>query len=125
MKQAFEHAKPSPHEFISGQKVWLSSKDISLSSPSRKLTPQQLGPYEVLEHTGDLTYHLRLPPSMHQHPVFHVDHLSSWQGNETNGANPPPLQPVDVNNNLEYKVERILDSCKYQNQLQYLVQWKG
>jgi hypothetical protein len=73
MKQTFKANKPPPHTFQPGQKVWLSSKDISTSYPSRKLTPQQLGPYKITERTGDLTYRLLLPPSMCQHPVFHVD----------------------------------------------------
>jgi hypothetical protein len=64
MKESFESDKPRPHTFAPGQKVWLSSKDIPVSSPSRKLAPRQLGPYEVLERTGELTYRLALPPSV-------------------------------------------------------------
>ena len=122
MKQTFEAGKPPPHIFVPGQKVWLSSKDISISQPSRKLSARQLGPYDVLERTGKLTYRLRLPPSMHQHPVLHIDRLSPWIGNYINGANPPPPPPVQVDNEVEYEVERILDSRKYRNQYQYLVQ---
>lgn len=125
MKQTFETNKPPPHTFHPGQQVWLSSKDISTSHPSRKLAPRQLGPYEVAERTGDLTYRLLLPPSMRQHPVFHVDRLSPWHGNDVNGQTPPPPEPIQVNNEPEYEVEQILDSRKYRNQYQYLVQWKG
>jgi transposase InsO family protein len=125
MKETFEAGKPAPHSFTPGQKVWLSSKDISLAQPSRKLAPRQLGPYDVLERTGELTYRLQLPPSMRQHPVFHVDRLSPWVGNEINGQDPPPPAPVEVDDELEYEVDRILDSRKYRNQHQYLVQWKG
>jgi Chromo (CHRromatin Organisation MOdifier) domain/Integrase core domain len=125
MKHAFETNKPPPHIFTSGQKVWLSSKDIALSQPSRKLAPRQLGPYKVLKHTGQLTYRLCLPPSMHQHPVFHVDRLSPWTGNEVNGQNPPPPPPVQIEDAIEYEVECILDSRKYRNQHQYLVKWQG
>jgi hypothetical protein len=76
MKQNFEANKPLPYTYNVGQKVWLNSKDIATSHPSRKLTPRQLGPYEVLKRTSDLTYRLRLPPFMRQHPVFHIDRLS-------------------------------------------------
>lgn len=110
MKETFERGKSTPHAFKVEEKVWLSSKDISLSCPSHKLTACQLGPYEVLECTGELTYRLSLPPSMHQHPVFHVDHLSPWQGNEVQGFQPPPPEPVKVNEALEYEVKDILDS---------------
>jgi hypothetical protein len=64
MKDTFEINKTPPHVFHPGQKVWLSSKDIRhipTSHPSRKLTPRQLGPYEVAERTGDLTYRRTLP----------------------------------------------------------------
>jgi hypothetical protein len=125
MKQTFEANKPTPHTFSPGQQVWLSSKDIHTSHPSRKLTPRQLGPYKVTERTGPLTYRLQLPPSMHQHPVFHVDRLSPWHGNEINGHSPPPPEPIQIDNELEYEVENILDSRKYRNQYQYLVKWKG
>ena len=125
MKETFEKGKSTPHTFTPGQKVWLSSKDISLSLSSRKLAPRQLGPYTVLERTTDLTYRLALPPSMRQHPVFHVDRLSPWEGNEIHGQTPPPPQPVIVDDTEEYEVEQVLDSRKYRNQLQYLVKWQG
>src|SRR3984885_1774843 len=60
-----------------------------------------------------------------KHPVFHVDRLSPWLGNDVNGNDPPPPPPVLVDTQDEYEVERILDSRKYRNQHQYLVQWRG
>jgi hypothetical protein len=62
---------------------------------------------------------------MCQHPVFHVNCLSPWSGNEVNGQNPPPSPPIQIDDKIEYEVEHILDNCKYCNQHQYLVQWKG
>ena len=125
MKEAFEKGKMTPHTFTPGQKVWLSSKDISLTSASRKLAVRQLGPYTVAERTGELTYRLILPQTMRQHPVFHVDRLSPWEGNDVHGLQPPPPDPIQVEDALEYKVEQILDSRKYRNQLQYLIKWQG
>jgi hypothetical protein len=125
MNEPFERGKPSPHIFLPGQKVWLSAKDIALTSASRKLAVRQLGPYEVTERTGELTYRLALPPAMRQHPVFHVDRLSPWEGNDVHGYQPPPPDPIEVDNALEYEVDQILDSRKYRNQLQYLVKWQG
>lgn len=85
-----------------------------------------LGLTKVLECTGGLTYCLHLPPSMHQHPVFHIDRLSSWSGNNINDVNPSPPPPDQIDNQLKYEVESILDSRhKYRNQHQYLVKWKG
>jgi len=125
MKESFESNKLRPHVFAPGQKVWLSAKDISTSHPVRKLAPRQLGPYKVLERTGQLTYRLDLPPSMRQHPVFHVDRLSPWNGNAVNGFTPPPPPPDHIDDVDEYEVEAVLDSRKYRNQYQYLIKWKG
>lgn len=113
MKETFKASKPSLRPFTPGDKVWLASKDIPLVSKSRKLSPRQLGPYKVLKCTNELTYRLHLSPSMHQHPIFHIDHLSPWSGNNINGANPPLPSPDEIDNQLEYKVESILDSRKY------------
>nr|VWO97963.1 BZIP domain-containing protein [Ganoderma boninense] len=126
MKHIFETGKPQPHVFKPGDKVWLSSKDIPLTSGTRKLAPRQLGPYDILERTGNLTYRLQLPISMKQrHPVVHVDRLSPWRGNEINGEEPPPPAPVEIDHTLENEVEAILDSRKYNNQFQYLIKWRG
>jgi len=65
MKQTFEAGKLKLHIFTTGQKVWLSSKDISLSHSNCKLNPRQLGSYDVIECIGKLTYRLNLPLSMH------------------------------------------------------------
>lgn len=59
------------------------------------------------------------------HDVFHVDRLSPWRGNEINGCLPPPPEPIEIEGEEEYEVDRILDSRCYRNQLQYLVRWKG
>jgi hypothetical protein len=125
MKEAFQSDKPPPHTFTPGQQVWLSSKNITTSHPARKLAPRQLGPYKVLERTSPLTYRLDLPPSMRQHPVFHVDRLSPWLANPINGLSPPPPPPEHIDDEDEYEVEKVLDSRKYRNQFQYLVKWKG
>jgi len=36
-----------------------------------------------------------------------------------------PAPPVEINGELEYEVEQILDSQLHQGQLQYLVKWQG
>ena len=59
------------------------------------------------------------------HPVFHVSLLESYHedSDPTQKQSPPP--PVLVQDQVEYKVEDILDSRIFQNKLQYLVHWKG
>lgn len=125
MKQAYEDGKRKAHTFKVGDRVWLTAKNIHIHQATPKLGPRQLGPFEVTERIGDLDYRLALPPALKLHDVFHVDRLSPWRGNEVNGRLPPPPEPVEVEGEEEYEVDRILDSRRYRNQLQYLVRWKG
>ena len=62
------------------------------------------------------------------HPVFHISQLElSTLNTISNGIQPPP-PPVEVDDNIEYKIAEILDSTLDQHQkckLLYLVQWAG
>jgi hypothetical protein len=129
-KSAFEKGKQAAHEFKVGDHVWLSSKNIALKTPSRKLGDLQLGPYRVSERVGDLDYRLDLPASLSRlHPVFHVDKLSPWKGNDINGILPPPPEPVELEDGTEWEVGDIIDSQLYgtarRRKIRYLVHWKG
>ena len=72
-----------------------------------------------------MDYKLSLPQSLKIHPVFHVDRLTPWGGNDINGKLPPPPEPVEVEGEEEYEVEEIVDSRFHRRKLQYLVKWKG
>ena len=54
------------------------------------------------------------------HPVFHVNKLSPWEGNEVNGLLLPPPELVEIDGEEEYKVEQILDLRMHGCQLQFL-----
>jgi hypothetical protein len=41
-----------------------------------KLAPRYIGPYKILEHRGEMSYKLELPPKLSEfHDVFHVSQL--------------------------------------------------
>ena len=122
MKERFaaSHPKPAP-EFAVGDKVWISAQNIAIHQQTPKLGVRQLGPYTVLERIGDMAYRLDLPSALKLHPVFHVDRLSPYQGNEVNGEQAPPPEPIVVDGEEEYEVDSILDSWYFRRQLQYLV----
>ena len=111
--------------FTVGNKVWLQAKQIKIHQQSAKLGPKQLGPFEITEVLSDVDYRLKLPPALRIHDVFHINHLSPYKGNEVNGLEPPPPQPVTVNGEEEYEVDHIRDSKMFGRTLKYLVCWKG
>lgn len=63
--------RPAP-QYMSGQKVWLSSKDIPSKSMSKKLSPQFIGPYEIEIVVSPTVIKLKLLASFRIHPVVHV-----------------------------------------------------
>ena len=123
MKEQHEKGKRPAHVFEVGDYVWLDSKDLRIRQPTTKLGPKRLGPYKVLECVGELAYRLELPKSLKIHNVLSVSRLSPWFDDGTH--KPPPPEPVQVDGEEEYEVDKILDSRFYRNQLQYLVSWKG
>ena len=75
-----------------------------------KLSPQYIGPYEVLERIGPVAYHLALPSELSQvHNVFHVSMLRRYRSDPSHVLT---NQPVEIHQNLSYIEEpvQILDS---------------
>jgi hypothetical protein len=86
--------------------------------------PKCLGPFKVLDRVGNLDYRLELPPTMDLHNVFHVDWLTYTTINKMYGKLPQP-KPIEIDGNLEFEVEKILNSkhdWRYSNGILYLVQ---
>ena len=61
------------------------------------------------------------------HPIFHVNKLYPFKGNLVNSLLPEPPAPVkwEDEGELEYKLEKILDSQYWWQRLEYRVKWKG
>ncbi|KAK3573020.1 hypothetical protein QTP86_012243 [Hemibagrus guttatus] len=116
-------------EYQPGQKVWLSTRDIKLRLPCRKLSPRFIGPFTIVCQINPVTYRLQLPPEYKMHPVFHVSllkphHSSVLPSTEPGAAEEPPL-PLLVDDGTAYLVKEILDSWCRGGRLEYLVDWEG
>ncbi|KAK3512422.1 hypothetical protein QTP70_009844 [Hemibagrus guttatus] len=113
-----------------GQKVWLSTRDIRLRQPCRKLSPRFIGPVTILEQINPVTYKLQLPPEYCIHPTFHVSLLKPHHPSVSPSTEPgvdaaePPL-PLLLDDGAAYGVREILDSRRHGGQLEYLVDWEG
>ena len=67
-----------------------------------KVSPRFVGPFEVLERMGKVTYRLALPPSLlGRHNVFHVSMLRKYV--------PDPIHVVD------YEPLKLKDDINYEN----------
>jgi transposase InsO family protein len=116
-------------EYNVGDLVWLSSTNIHSTRPSKKLDARRRGPFKIIQKVSSHAYKLELPPNFrHIHPVFHVMLLEPHTPNTIPNRIQPPPPPVEIEGQLEYEVEVILDSKldrRYRNPLFYLVKWKG
>ena len=69
-------------EYDVGEKVFLKVspwKGILQFSKQGKLSPRYIGPYEIIERIGKVTYRLALPPELLAvHNVLHVSMLRKY-----------------------------------------------
>ncbi|CAJ0968535.1 unnamed protein product [Ranitomeya imitator] len=106
-----------------GDLVWLSSRHVPMKVSSPKFKPRFIGPYRISEIINPVSFRLALPASFAIHNVFHRSLLRKYVEPVVPSADPPA--PVLVDGELEYVVEKILDSRFSRRKLQYLVKWKG
>ncbi|KAL0149627.1 hypothetical protein M9458_055154 [Cirrhinus mrigala] len=126
--QADRRRRPSP-TYEPGQWVWLSTRDLRLHLPSRKLSPRYVGPFRIIRQITPVSFKLELPAEYRISPTFHVSLLKPAGDpggvenlEETAPQMPPPLI-IDCEE--AYRVNTLLDSRPRRGHLQYLVDWEG
>lgn len=96
----------SKRTFNVGEWVFLKLQPYTQSSVARrssqKLAFRFFGPYRITEKIGNVAYRLALPPTAHNHPVFHVSQLKKSHGDE-------PITSELPSPDVEYQVpEKVL-----------------
>lgn len=139
-QKAYADQKRRDVDFAVGQKVWLSTKNITLKMVGTpKFLPKFIGPFPIAKKVNAVAYKLQLPPCLKRiHSVFHASLLAEYH--ENTEQQPAPL-PTITDDGLEYEVEAILNhryrvsggkwnktkTHKFgrKRTTEYLVKWKG
>ncbi|KAG1928582.1 retrotransposable element [Pimephales promelas] len=125
--QANRHRRPAPVYQI-GQWVWLSTRDLRLRLPCRKLSPRYVGPFQIIRQISPVSFRLDLPANYRISPTFHVSLLKPAggpRGEAEGGTTSQKPPPILVDGEEAYRVHKLLDSRRRGNNLQYLVDWEG
>jgi hypothetical protein len=120
-----------PHEYAVGDEVLLSTENITLRLPSRKLSPKFVGPFRILELRGKNAVKIKTTGRFKQlHDIVNVEYLRPYNARSEN-VGPPPhhlsVKPVAVEPLGEwYQIAEILDHRGRPGPTQQcLVRWEG
>ncbi|MBW0490575.1 hypothetical protein O181_030290 [Austropuccinia psidii MF-1] len=125
-KRYEDESRASPPFFNPGDMVWLSSKNIKSTRPTKRLSERCLGPFPILKKVRTHAYHLNIPSQWKSiHPVFHISLLEAVRKSTILNRHQEPLPPIIIEEEEEWEVSQILDSKIKRGKLWYLVEWKG
>ncbi|XP_074377541.1 uncharacterized protein LOC141719056 [Apium graveolens] len=92
--------------------IWLKVspwKGLTRLGKKGKLAPRYIGPFEILNQVGKVSYDLALPPQyQHVHNVFHVSLLKKYNPDVNHMIE---IKPVEIQADLSYEEQpvQILD----------------
>jgi hypothetical protein len=118
-------------EYKAGDLVWLESVNVKEDRPTKKLSSKRYGPFKVLSKKGNGAYELEIPAQWKfVHPVFNEKLLTPYVKPKFDSQRKrKPPAPTVIGSELEYEVEKILDSRKKKTGwtylMEYLIKWKG
>ena len=122
----------TPVDFKPGDTVYLRiGKGYYLPGKLKeKWAPKRAGPFLIKRKVNNLAYELDFPPGYKVHPVVSIAHLfKPAQGKDPYGREKVRPEPVQLDGELGYEVERIVDRrvrrTRGRPKVEYLVKWLG
>ena len=110
-----------------GDLVLLSTKDLKYQMVGRhtdKFTEHFVKPYKVKAIISSNAIELDLPSIVRIHPVVNVSRVR-WYKSQVEGQRKEAPQPVVIEGEEEWEMEKIINKRKVRGREKYLVQWKG
>ena len=108
--------------------VFVSTRNLRVERPSKKLSEKWLGPFKILARMGQSdSFRLELPITMKIHDVFHASLLKKAPVDAFPSQRQIAQEPVVIDGEEEWELEAIVASRYYGRwrQLQYRAKWKG
>ena len=130
-KETGDRVRSPDPEIKVGDQVFVTTKYLSTTRPTRKFTETYVGPYEVIGKPSAASYQIKLPKSLSQvHPVFHVSQLEPHHPNPFPGREEPPPVAVEIDDEGDehFEIKQIVDSKldkRFKKPLFYKVEWLG
>lgn len=124
-QQEYYNRKHLPAAFKKGDMVLLSTKNLRLKQPSKKVTSKYIGPFKVRDAIGTQAYRLWLPPAYRIHDVFHISLLKLYYHRKGEPEENAQAPEIEEDGEESWEVEEILGDRIVEGRKQYLLRWKG
>ena len=111
MKRQADRNRKKTEEYRVGDKVLISTKDFPMELMKRvmrKLTEKYIGPYVVKKIVSENTVELELLVLLRIYLVVNIRRIVKYR-EQIEGQKKIPHPPVEIEEEKEYKVEKILD----------------
>lgn len=105
-----------------GDMVLLSTKNLRLDVPKKKLGPKFAGPFKIIDAVGTQAYRLALPAGSRIHNVFNVSLLEPYI---SRGGEQPAEDLRLADDEGEWEVEKVIGEKTKKGKKYFLLHWRG